>query len=270
MADLPITFSVENDDLFFLMNLFIGDYGRLNSPFFPIYICPDVTETIAVGYIEERVHSNHLVVEAYEDPDQGFREIAKIFMIQHSENEIRVVVEGIQEGKNRWYQVEKLVQSILKYVYDHGYTIMSVFPSNLIPLEMLFPKYILEMEERSTYKVPPPTGILGTEEGVDQSNLEGSESSNLTIHVSKDLETNLPDLSFMNDVDPSGDIPKYGTYRDLTGKQVRSIVEQCRAYQKKGATIKWYYHDILSPSVQNKFALETLKAWLKNPKFKSK
>ncbi|MCJ7586091.1 MAG: hypothetical protein MUO30_15170, partial [Anaerolineales bacterium] len=124
MADLSIDFSIENDEIFFLINLFQRNYGRYSSQLFPIYICPDVSDTKVVGgYVDERVHSNQLVVEAYEDPDQGFREIAKIFVIQHSANEIGVVVKGIEEGKNRWYQVEKLVQSILKYVYDHGYTI---------------------------------------------------------------------------------------------------------------------------------------------------
>jgi len=269
MANLSIKFSVENDEIFFLMNLFHERYGRYNSSFFPIYICPDAPEKIDVGYLEERVHSNKLVVEEFEDPDHGYREIAKIFIIQHSENEIRVVVEGIQEGKNRWFQVEKLVQSILIYVYDHGYSIISVSPSDLIPLEMLFPKYILEMKERSTYKVPPSTGISETEEEVDQSDLKGSESSNLTNHVSKDLGTDLPDLLLLNDVDPSGDIPKYGTDRDLTKDQVRSIVDKCRWSQGKGGTIELFY-DHLSPLIRGKFRLETLKSWLKNPNFKPK
>jgi len=119
-------------------------------------------------------------------------------------------------------------------------------------------------------KIIKKMGILGFE-------LISIEPLDLKKSSALDPSERIPDngsdktiVKFVNDVDPSGDIPKYGTFRDLTGKKVRSIVEQCRAYQKKGATIKWYYQDILSPSDQNKFALETLKAWLKNPKFKPK
>jgi hypothetical protein len=110
-------------------------------------------------------------------------------------------------------------------------------------------------------KIIEKLNILGLE-------ITSIEPSDLKISSALDPSDNMI-YNFMNNVDPSGDIPKYGTYRDLTEKQVRSIVKQCRAYQEREGTIEWYYNNLPS-QVREQFRLETLKSWLKNPKFKPK
>jgi hypothetical protein len=268
MADLYINFTVEHNKLSFLQNIFIGDYGKYNSPLLPIYIISG-PELSVDGYIGKKAHSNFLVVESCKDSDQGYREIAFILMRYQSDDEIYVAFKGLWEGENRWDQIEKLVKSILCFVYDRGYTILSVFPFNLIPLEMYFPKEKPRIIENSPDKIPPPKGILGTEKESDQSDVKGSVSSKPMIYVGKDLGTDFSDILNMKFADPSGNIPKYGTFHELTGNQVKAIVNRCRLELERESTISWYY-DHLPDYIQTKFTISALKKWLNNPKFKTK
>jgi hypothetical protein len=203
VADLEYEFIVEENKKFFLQNIFIGDYGKFNSPLLPIYILSDDPELGMSKYIEKSANTNFHVVESDEDLDEGYRIIGFILMRYWSENEILVVFKTFLEGKNKWNQVGKLEKSILTFLYDHGYKIITASPYNIIPFKMYSPKKVAEELKISISKVPPLKGILETEEKVDQSDLEGSESSSLPLDVPFNLETNILDLSLINDADDS-------------------------------------------------------------------
>jgi len=70
------------------------------------------------------------------------------------------------------------------------------------------------------------------------------------------------------EIDPAKNVKKYGTDRDMTELEVGRLVKQCRHHQSKGGTTPSFYEN-LPPATQNKFALGTLKDWVKNPKFKT-
>jgi hypothetical protein len=61
---------------------------------------------------------------------------------------------------------------------------------------------------------------------------------------------------------------KYGTERYLSEEQVRAICIRCKAHQEHGGTIENYYNHVLSSSISDKFALGTLKDWLKDKRFR--
>jgi hypothetical protein len=259
MENLYIEFSVQGLDagLFFLN--FVQKHGRFNSSFFPIFVI-----------WKEFPPINYLILEANEDPLQEPREIAKMSFTT-LDSESKVVIEVIGDGRNRWYTVEKLVQTVLEDLWNKDYRINSVFPRGLLhPAKVGCTKKELIGEyiegELITEEIQSTPGLP---EEVDQSGLEGSESSNPIIHVPENLETNFQDLSLMNGVDPYGDNKKYGTDRDISGNQIRSFVHDCRLYQKSEGSIKRFYYEELA-DYHNKFAFETFRTWLKDPKFKPK
>lgn len=61
---------------------------------------------------------------------------------------------------------------------------------------------------------------------------------------------------------------KYGTNRDLTFEDVKAIVTRCRAFQERGGKVPDFYDQLnLDPFGPRYFELETLRGWLKDPKF---
>jgi len=66
--------------------------------------------------------------------------------------------------------------------------------------------------------------------------------------------------------DPDDTVKKYGTDRNLTASDVRRHVRRCLAYKENGGTVRGY-HENLGPCPP--FALETLRSWLKDPRFKT-
>jgi hypothetical protein len=69
--------------------------------------------------------------------------------------------------------------------------------------------------------------------------------------------------------DLSGNKKKYGTDGDISANQIRNWVEQCKLYQKEEGSIKRYYYEVLIEN-HNKFAFETFRSWMKDPRFKPK
>jgi hypothetical protein len=145
-------------------------FGRFTSSFFPMFITRisrDVTEK-GDENLDEIQTFNYHVVEAYEEnPDMGFREIAKISMkgyspIDSSSGEIYITFEGIQEGKNRWYQVEKLVHSFVDHLWKSGASVASINPNGFIPIGKMI-TINDDLAKRKFYGVPLPTGIPGNE-----------------------------------------------------------------------------------------------------------
>jgi hypothetical protein len=62
---------------------------------------------------------------------------------------------------------------------------------------------------------------------------------------------------------------KFGADRDLTFDEVLDIVTRCRAFQQRGGKVPDFYDmQNLQASTRGYYSLETLRAWLKNPKFK--
>jgi len=61
---------------------------------------------------------------------------------------------------------------------------------------------------------------------------------------------------------------KYGTCRDLTVDAVRAIVARCLAFQERGGKVPGFYDQLnITPGEPESFELETLRGWLKDPKF---
>ena len=264
MEEPYFNFTVQHNKQFFLQNILIGDYGKYNSPLLPIYIISgDILKVD--GYIEEKVHSDFLAVELYKDPDRGYREIASILVRYQTDNEIYVAIKGRWEGENRWDQVEKLVKSILQFLYDHGYTIISATPFNIIPIEMYSPKKGSEEFEKSTDKVPSLIEPLAQERKVNQSGSEGSFSSN----DSAILSVKTSSLTTLNPVDPESVVHRFGRDRDLTLSEVKEIVAACKEFQHHDGTISAFYFEVLQEYTRNKFSLETLKSWVKNKKYRT-
>ena len=82
------------------------------------------------------------------------------------------------------------------------------------------------------------------------------------------LTSTLTDLLVMRESDPSKDVGKYGTNRNLSVSDVKLLVQKCIEYQARGGTIKAFYMTLLSEATQNSFTLETFKSWVKNKKFR--
>ena len=260
MADLSIKFTLEKIPLSMFKNFIIDMYGRFASRFFPIFIICDSADIVENGFVEGRDTFNFRVVEAYEDPDQGFRELAKINMMEFSDS-IFIEVKGIQEGKNRWYRVEKLFQSVLGNVFEMDYKIQSVVPINFIPYSMV--QHTTKQEDKAFDEA------LAKWES-EHGSIKPSGSSLPSQGISLSLAGGEPKEEWVIDDDLSRNIQKYGTYRDLTENDVRTIIKLCRAVQEHEGTIQWFYTDQLPDRYKGKFELETLKSWLKNKKFKPK
>jgi hypothetical protein len=61
---------------------------------------------------------------------------------------------------------------------------------------------------------------------------------------------------------------KYGTCRDLTIDEVRYIVAECCAFQEQGGKVTTFYEQLnITPGEPRSFELETLRGWLRDPKF---
>jgi hypothetical protein len=77
------------------------------------------------------------------------------------------------------------------------------------------------------------------------------------------------DTILSNEADPAGG--KYGTCRDLTIDEVRAIVARCRAFQEKGGNVpEFHRRQKIVPGAPRSYELETLRGWLKDPKFRHK
>jgi hypothetical protein len=67
--------------------------------------------------------------------------------------------------------------------------------------------------------------------------------------------------------DPTGGL--YGTCRDMTIGEVREIVRRCEKFKERGGQIpEFYRREDITPGGPKSYELETLRSWLKNPKFK--
>jgi len=226
MENLYIEFSVESLDpgIFFLN--FVQKYGRFNSRFFPIF----------VSSRNEFPPINYLIIEANEDPLQELREIGKMTFMK-LENESKVIIEFIGEGRNRWYTVEKLVQAVLEDLWNKGYRINSIFPRGLLhPIkvgytkkEIIGKKIYIEGELITEEHQSTP----GLSEEVNQ-----SDSSNPTIYYPTGKETikkwkkaykaiKQLNANYQNDFDElriKNPIPSNDDYRDalikILGKKV--------------------------------------------------
>ncbi len=61
---------------------------------------------------------------------------------------------------------------------------------------------------------------------------------------------------------------KYGTCRDLSFDDVKTIVVRCKAFQKRGGKVpEFYRHENITSNEPRSYELETLKGWLKDPRF---
>jgi len=66
---------------------------------------------------------------------------------------------------------------------------------------------------------------------------------------------------------------RYGTSRDLTAADVQKIVDFCREFVDRGGKVPDFYNAqefALDSEEPRSYALETLRCWLKDPKFMSK
>lgn len=64
---------------------------------------------------------------------------------------------------------------------------------------------------------------------------------------------------------------KYGTCRDLTIRDVRAIVAKCLAFTERGGKVTAFYEQLnITPGQPRSFELETLRGWLKDPKFRQR
>jgi hypothetical protein len=60
----------------------------------------------------------------------------------------------------------------------------------------------------------------------------------------------------------------YGTCRDMTIDEVRSIVKRCRTFTQRGGKVpEFYRRQNVVQGAPKSYELETLRGWLKNPKF---
>lgn len=74
-------------------------------------------------------------------------------------------------------------------------------------------------------------------------------------------------------IDPD-DIPRWGTRRDLSTREVRDIVRRCREFQKLpgGSVAKFYEQESRKWSAEEgpkSYSCKTLEAWLRNPFFET-
>jgi hypothetical protein len=61
---------------------------------------------------------------------------------------------------------------------------------------------------------------------------------------------------------------KFGTCRDLTANDVQAIVDRCRAFMDDGGKVPDFYDQLnIAPGESRFFTLETLRGWLKDPRF---
>ena len=61
---------------------------------------------------------------------------------------------------------------------------------------------------------------------------------------------------------------KYGTCRDISFDDTKAIVKRCREFQATGGTVPHFHEQLgIDPGKPRSFELDTLRSWLKNPKF---
>ncbi len=61
---------------------------------------------------------------------------------------------------------------------------------------------------------------------------------------------------------------KYGTNRDLSFEDVKAIVARCKAFQERGGKVPSFYDmQNITPGEPRSYELETLRGWLKDPRF---
>jgi len=61
---------------------------------------------------------------------------------------------------------------------------------------------------------------------------------------------------------------KYGTCRDLSLEDVKAIIIRCKAFQKRGGKVPDFYDSQnITQGEPRSYELETLRGWLKDPKF---
>ena len=64
---------------------------------------------------------------------------------------------------------------------------------------------------------------------------------------------------------------KFGTCRDLTANDVQAIVDRCRAFMDDGGKVPDFYDQLnIVPGEPRSFTLDTLRGWLKDPRFAPK
>ncbi len=67
------------------------------------------------------------------------------------------------------------------------------------------------------------------------------------------------------------DIPKFGTKRDLTTREVREIVRRCKAYQEREGSARKFWDHVESekfiPEGPKSFSLGALNGWLRDSRF---
>jgi len=167
MTNLKIFFGVSKISLRGIDLLFYKHYGRYSSQEFPIYI-PRI-DSAQFSFVDDddgEKTINYRIVEAYEeDPDLGDREIARLSVQGNiapasSINIISITFDGIQEGKNRWYKVEKLAQSFADHLKEIGAQITDVQPVGFIQIDET-PDFNTDLPKRKFNGVPPATGIPG-------------------------------------------------------------------------------------------------------------
>jgi len=256
--NLHIEFSVQYlSEVLFSLD-FVQKYGRFNSPFFPIFIS-----------YSKFVPSGYLFLEANEDPLQEPRKIAKMSFVKMG-SDSKVIIDVVEEGKNRWYTVEKIVRAILEDLWDKGYRINSVFPVGL-----LHPSKVGKTKEELLV-----IGRYYIEGGLIQEEIQNSarlskedvqpdlgESS--SSESSKNQVEEIKSLDIVKGLNPDRIVKRYGTDRELTLEDVRTIVKECKAYQSMRGTVSAFYNEELSEHISEKFSYETLRSWLKDEKFKS-
>jgi len=174
MANLNLQFSVKKFGGQEIRSIFYIYFGRYSSPLFPIYLHKESIK-IKDNNNNEIEDSYYRIVEAYEDPDRGVNDIAKISLKEISSGEVYVDITGIQERKNRWYQVEKLVHSILDHIIDRGALITS-----FIPTDFIHPPKKLIFYNGPIVRDPSLTGIPGKEKEseLDEESPKNSNSRN--------------------------------------------------------------------------------------------
>ena len=185
------------------------------------------------------------IAEAPEDfHHEASRTLARI---RHQEYSSRLIVfiQGEEGEVDDWDKVISITKNIIAKIREFEYEIISVVPTELMPAEF-FPA------EKLANKPYDPVG---------------SE-----IKTSQQKKTDLPISPKGSKIQSScelDDIPKYGTFRNLSTNQVKEIVRRCKDNQAQKISVKKFYLHVISKDERRKYALDTLKGWLRDKKFYS-
>lgn len=160
---------------------------------------------------------------------------------------------------DKWIGVVKRLFEIIKSDYRPGEPDLQMLDEKNIVLETV------KMAEKITADgtLPKkPRAIQVDDEVIQLKNgiENGSELEPWSVSKAEHLLSGLPD--------PDDTVKKYGTDRNLTTNDVRGYVRQCRAFQASGGTVESYYNNKFMTNPL--FSLDTLRSWLKNPKFAPK